>query len=129
MRPAALALVGLILLLAGCGGEQSPSPTRAVAGPSTYGRELFEERVIGPNPGCVTCHSLEPNVTLVGPSLAGVRSRVAGMSDADYIRRSIVDPDAYTVAGFAAGLMRPDWEDYLSPEQIESLVDFLLEDQ
>lgn len=84
---------------------------------------------MGPHPGCVTCHSLEPDVTLVGPSLAGVESRVAGMSDADYIRRSIVDPDADTVAGFAAGLMRPDWEDYLSADQIESLVDFLLEDQ
>jgi mono/diheme cytochrome c family protein len=129
MRLVSLALIGLILLLAACGREQSTSPARVVAGPSTYGRELFEERVIGPNPGCVTCHSLEPDVTLVGPSLAGVGSRVAGMSDADYIRQSIVDPDAYVVPGYEAGLMLQDWQDYLSPDQIESLIDFLLEDQ
>jgi mono/diheme cytochrome c family protein len=116
----------VVALLAGCGGETSrPAPTPvAVDG---YGRELFDERVIGSIPGCVTCHSLEPGVTLVGPSLAEVTSPIPGVSTTDYVRESIVDPDAYLVDGFSAGQMTGGWDEYLSDEQINSLVEFLLE--
>jgi len=92
----------------------------------SLGRELFEERVIGANPGCVTCHSLEEDVTLVGPSLAHVVSRIPGVSDAEYVRQSIIEPDAYVVEGFSPGQMSPDWGSVLSEAQIDSLVDFLL---
>ena len=128
MRTAAAALV---LLVTGCGGGSAPAATVdvPVATPrpvETLGRDLFAERVIGTNPGCVTCHSLEEGVTLVGPSLSGVSSRIEGMSDSDYLRQSIVDPDAYVVPGFAAGQMSQNWGEVLTEEQVESLVDFLV---
>jgi cytochrome c551/c552 len=89
------------------------------------GRDLFEERVIGANPGCVTCHSLDEGVTVVGPSLHDVVSRVPGLSDREYVRQSIVDPDIHVVDGFTEGQMNSGWVDYLTDAQIESLVEFL----
>ena len=92
------------------------------------GKELFHQNPLGQNAGCVTCHSTEPGVQLVGPSLAGIATtaaeRVDGMSAEDYIRQSILEPNAYTVEGFPEGLM-PAYSD-LSPEQIDALVAYLM---
>ncbi len=92
------------------------------------GQELFNQNPLGNNAGCVTCHSVEPGVQLVGPSLAGIATtaaeRVSGMSAEDYIRQSIVDASAYTVEGFPEGLM-PSYTD-LTPEQIDALVAYLM---
>ena len=93
---------------------------------TSFGEELFNERVVGVNPGCITCHSLQEGITLVGPSLAAVASPVPGVSDADYLRESILDPDAFVAEGFSAGQMPAGWDQYLSDSQIDSLVDFLL---
>jgi mono/diheme cytochrome c family protein len=94
-------------------------------GVDTFGAELFAERVIGANPGCVTCHSLEPGVALVGPSLAEVMSPISDLAAAEYVRESILEPDAYIGEGFVVGQMPGDWDDLLSAEQIESLVTLL----
>ena len=121
-------LIVLLLLVAGCdGGSGSdttavPSSTRRVA---TTGLELFEERVVGANPGCITCHSLERGITLVGPSLFRVESRVTGLTADEYLRQSIVEPDAYVVEGFEPGQMSTNWAEYLSSDQIDSLVELL----
>lgn len=124
-----LAAVVTCVILSACGGTSDSTTTAAErrGGVDTFGIELFEERVVGANPGCVTCHSLEEDVTLVGPSLFAVESRVDGLTAAEYVRESIVDPDAYVVAGFVPGQMNPGWDDYLSAEQIESLVALLVE--
>ena len=53
-------------------------------------------------------------------------SRVPGMSAADYIRESIVKPDAYVVEGFKAGDMYQKWSTDLSPQEIEDLIAYLL---
>ena len=113
------------LLVVGCGGNEPATTSGAESSISTLGRDLFEERVIGANPGCVTCHSLEEGVTLVGPSLFAVTSRVSGQSDAEYIRESIVDPDGHVVDGFSAGQMTTGWLEHLTEEQVDSLVEFL----
>ncbi|MGZ8755600.1 MAG: c-type cytochrome, partial [Acidimicrobiia bacterium] len=85
---------------------------------------------IGTNTGCRICHSLEPGRRLVGPSLAGVgtaaATRVPGLTAEEYLRQSIVDPDAYTVEGFQLGAMLPDIAHKLSEQQLDDLVAFLL---
>ena len=48
------------------------------------------------------------------------------MSAEDYLRQSIVDPDAYVVEGFPSGLMVPNLEDSLTEAQIDDLVAFLM---
>ncbi len=57
-------LVISALLLATISRAESP------AGNAEEGREVFEK--------CAACHSLTPNQTLIGPSLAGVIGRKAG---------------------------------------------------
>jgi mono/diheme cytochrome c family protein len=124
----ALACMVLLLVAAGCGTPSSVGPDR---GSDATGMELFNERVVGASPGCVTCHSLEPGVTLVGPSLAGIgeraEDRVPGVTAEEYLRQSIVSPDAFVVEGFATGSMQSNWENLLSQEQIDSLVLVLLD--
>ncbi len=132
-RLVASGLALLIGLLASCGGDEPATPQaasdRSVA---STGIDLFNERVVGSNPGCVTCHALDGDIVLVGPSLAGLAARadstVPGMTGAEYVRQAIVDPDAHIVDGFSAGQMAGGWGDLLTTEQIESLVELLLSD-
>lgn len=78
---------------------------------------------------CSTCHSLEPGVTIVGPSLAGIGThaadRIEGVSAEQYIRNSILHPGDFLVPGFS-NLMQQNFGDLLTAEQINALVAFLL---
>ena len=62
--------------------------------------------------------------------MAGIATRanerVSGMTAEAYLRASIIDPDAYIVEGYPAGLMLPDLEENLSQAQIDDLVAFLM---
>jgi cytochrome c551/c552 len=131
-----LLFVVLSLFLAACGaggGGAAPS------GDATQGKALFEQTTIGPNsaPGCVTCHSLEPDVKLVGPSLAHVATEAAEIIKSsnytgsaktveEYLHESIVNPNAYVVEGFPSGVMYQNYGQDLSEQQIDGLVAFLL---
>ena len=119
-------LLALTVVLAACGGgggETSDSAAKA-------GEELFAQSVIGSQAGCATCHSLDEGVVVVGPSMAGIGSRagstVAGQSAEDYLKESILDPDAYLVEGFPAGTMPQVWQDELTSEQVDQLVAYML---
>jgi hypothetical protein len=65
-----------------------------------------------------------------GPSLVAMRdnaaTRIDGMTAADYVYQSIVDPGAYVVDGFS-NVMPTDFASQLSPQDISSLVKFILE--
>ena len=124
-----------LLALAACGGGGADTPTDGEAeaiGNAENGETLFSQATIGANnaPGCITCHSLEPDVVIVGPSQAGLatraQTRVAGMSAADYIHQSIVEPNAYVVEGFAEGLMYQNYGTDLTEDQINDLVAYTL---
>src|SRR5215467_11419 len=81
----------------GEGGETAPAPVTAAAAPSgASGQELVQQW------GCVTCHNFDKPDKLIGPSLWDIGAR----KDANYIRESILEPDAYVVEGFPAGLMK-----------------------
>lgn len=120
------ALLALVLVAAACGGG-SPD---AGDGITPSGEDLFAERVIGTNPGCITCHSLEPGVVLLGPSLAAIgldaAGRVAGQDARTYLRNSIVEPDSFVVDGFETGRMPDDWATRLSETEVDALIDYLL---
>jgi cytochrome c551/c552 len=130
---AVLALV-LTMLLVACGGGDSESTEAGggeqVAGDPERGEELYTMQQINGAPGCITCHSLEPDVTLVGPSHADVGARagdiVPGQSAEAYLRESIVDPDAHVTEGFSPGVMYQNYEQDLTEQQIDDLVAFLL---
>ena len=90
------------------------------------GREVFASRAAG----CDVCHSVQPGVDKVGPSLFGVASvagdRVAGLDAAGYLRQSILLPDQYIVEGWPAGQMLPIYRDRLSDRDLEALIEYLL---
>jgi len=89
------------------------------------GRDLFT----GSPGNCATCHALEPDVVIVGPSLAGVATRagerVSGQSAADYLRNSILHPSDFVVPGFP-DVMARSLGDALSGDEINDLIAFLL---
>jgi len=133
MRKAALFLVvGLMvaaLVLAACGGGGGGASQPAAsggAGDAAAGKALFAQTVLGANPGCITCHSLEAGKTLVGPSMAGIAGRagstVSGQSAEQFLRQSITEPDAYIAKGFQKGLMpKPT----LTDKQANDLIAYL----
>ncbi|MBE9524912.1 MAG: cytochrome c, partial [Chloroflexi bacterium] len=90
--------------------------------PTAAGKALFAETIIGTQAGCSTCHSLDADTVIVGPSMAGIGSR----SNAAALRESILDPNAVLVDGFPANTMPPVWGDELSDEQVDQLVAYLL---
>jgi hypothetical protein len=51
---------------------------------------------------------------------------VSGVSAEDYLRQSILEPDAYLVKGYPASVMPKVWGEQLSEEQVNGLVEYLL---
>ncbi len=121
-----LALIVIFtLLLAACGGVGDGG-----AESTTAGEELFSQSTIGTTAGCKTCHSIEPDIVIVGPSLAGIGTRAAStvpdMTAEEYLKESILKPDAYVAEGFPAKVMPNVWAQQLTDAQVESLVEYML---
>ena len=83
------------------------------------GKALFTEQ------GCVGCHALADagSTAEVGPNLDMV---LPGQSE-EFVRESIVDPDAQIAEGYQPGVMPSNFGDTLSDEQLDALVKYLLE--
>ena len=122
--------VSLALVLVACGGSENESA--GVKDPVAYGEELYNGTTIGAasSPGCITCHSLEEGIRIVGPAHAGLGSRagtiVTGQTAAEYLKESIVNPDAHVTEGFAPGTMYGNYDNELTDEQIDALVAYIL---
>jgi cytochrome c oxidase subunit 2 len=114
------------------GSLQVPSPqpeSEAATGPPPeQGVILFQEY------GCGACHIYEKagGAGEVGPSLdlwrSNRTSRVEGLNPREYIRQSILDPNAYIVEGYLANLMPQDYQARMSDAEVEALVEMLLQD-
>ena len=69
-------------------------------------------------------------MVIVGPSHAGVGNRagrtVDGLNAEEYLRQSIINPNAFVVSGFAEGIMYQNYAEVLSDSEIDDLVAFLL---
>lgn len=111
----------LVIMAAACGGGSDKAPSGGGDADVAAGKDLFQKAVIGQNPGCVTCHSTDPGKTIVGPSLAGIASK-----GEDFIRQSIVEPDADVTEGFPAGTMPQTYKNDLSDQEINQLVKYLM---
>lgn len=98
------------------------------AGRQTSGGGDAGEAVFAQN-GCGSCHALEEaNATgTTGPNLDELPQQAerAGKPLEQFVRESIVQPDAYVEKGFAAGVMPKTYAD-LPEEQIDALVQYLI---
>lgn len=109
--------------LSGCGGDEETAP--AAAGDPVQGKEVFAAQ------GCGACHIYGPAGTTgkTGPSLDGLPSRAdeEGKPLADFVRESIVEPNAVVREGFQPGVMPADFGEELSDQELNDLVAFLIE--
>ena len=110
----------------GGGGPQTGTPGAAGTGTGD-GKAVFTEN------GCGGCHQLADagSTGTTGPSLdelaASARRNARGKSLEEYVRESVVNPDAIVVRGFAPGTMPQNFGRDLTPEQIDALVAYLVE--
>jgi cytochrome c2 len=130
----AMLVVALVLLLAACGGggDTAESGDGGSGASAANGESLYNQVVIGSAsaPGCVTCHSLEADVVLVGPSHAGLANRAGGykegMSAEEYLRESLDDPDAHIVEGFTPGVMYQNYVTDLKAGEVNYLIAYMM---
>jgi cytochrome c2 len=114
----------------GAAAAQSPGDLRAESEGLPAGSASRGEQVFSGEAGCSACHSLQADVKIVGPSLAGVAQRAATRK-ADfpaelYLYESITHPEAYVVDGFQAGIMPGNFRQRLSEQQLADLIAFLM---
>jgi cytochrome c2 len=133
MRKIPIAIAVLLILgvgPAGCGGTE-PAPSAdatalAIGDPAT-GKSLFERDA---QPPCTSCHSLEPDFVLAGPSLAHIGaeagSRVPGVSAEEYLRTSILHPATHIAPGRWDNTMLETYRSQLSEQQVDDMVAYLL---
>ena len=128
-------LVGVTLLLAGCGGEQTITPTAqevvgtvptttqasAPAGNAKSGATLFKSQ------GCGGCHTFKAAGTngTVGPDLDKLPqyAKQANQPLESFTRTSIENPGAYVQPGYQN--VMPNFGQTLSSKQISDLVAYL----
>lgn len=109
--------IAVALFMASCAPE--PPATDPIA----RGRQVYRQL------GCGSCH--EPNLfgQRLGPPLDHIdtvaETRRPGMSAADYLKESILDPGAYLVPGYQDSMPRGIGRD-LTPTDLEALVAYLL---
>jgi len=134
-------LAGALAALPACGPTRPAATVTPAAAPDSPQTLQAELSALPPGSaeagraefsaaGCVACHSLQQDVRIVDPSLAGVASRAAsrkpGYSAQLYLYESITRPNAYVVSGFSSGLMPPDFRSRLRPQDLSDLISFLL---
>jgi cytochrome c553 len=121
-------LIGFVLLLSGCAVS---SPMSApVAGDVERGAQLFAQGQ-KETPPCSTCHHTVTSEYgfSIGPNLAGIGeragARVIGITEAEYLRQSILEPERYLVSGYR-DIMYPAYSAHLTEQNIQDLIAYLL---
>jgi cytochrome c oxidase subunit 2 len=91
--------------------------------PIDAGRKLFQVR------GCQQCHSMDGSAK-TGPTLLAIFGRVentagggAITADENYIRQSILEPNAVVVAGFEP--VMPTYQGRLTDQEIAAIIEYL----
>lgn len=96
---------------------QPPPPPAAQEGSAPNGKVVFSSQ------GCASCHTFKPaNATgTVGPNLD---TALKG-KDAAFIKESIDDPNKVIASGYQPNIMPQNFQQTLTPTQINDLVAFL----
>jgi mono/diheme cytochrome c family protein len=111
------------------GAPEPQRPTEDVAQLSP--EEQAGSRIFTGKGGCVGCHNAGSGGGTTGPNLSHIgtdgATRKPGMDASAYIHESMLDPQAYIVAGYAA--VMPSFRGTLTEEEINSVVAYLLTKQ
>ena len=90
---------------------------------SADGKTVFNEGNAAGATACSSCHTLADagSDAQTGPNL----DKVLASRDDAYIRRAIADPEAEIAQGFGKGIMPANYDDVLSPAELDALVSYL----
>ena len=114
-----LVLLLVSFLSVACAASSNQSPLTET---EARGRQIFTQN-------CASCHSTQPGVEIVGPSLGHIATQAAslipGMDSRAYIEQSVRDPGAYIHPGFP-DVMPKDFDKKLSAGDLEALLAYLL---
>jgi cytochrome c oxidase subunit 2 len=121
-------VLAIALLLTGCGGEETTAPLPETVegtipqetlppGNAEAGNEVYAST------GCGSCHTYGPagSEGTIGPNLNETLQGV----DAEFIRTSIVNPNAEIAEGFGPDIMPGNYGEQLDDQQLADLVAFL----
>ena len=100
-----------------------------LAGPASGGGDETSGESVFTTAGCGGCHAFEPAGTdaQVGPSLNNIDP--GGQPLEEFVRESIIDPNAEIASGYQPSVMPETYESSLSDEQLDALVQYLVEGQ
>lgn len=133
--------IAVLLLLAWSVQPGISAPAQAVSGPlepvgdAVRGEALFQQASFRGTPGCSTCHSLEPGVKVVGPSLAGAGTRARTLLGSPAYKGLASTPEQLLgeailtrqcdLWGGSTHLVIPEWEGVLERQELADLTAFL----
>jgi mono/diheme cytochrome c family protein len=103
------------------GTEEAGQPGTAAAQPAVATATNRTPEQLTAELACIGCHKFTEPGPLVGPSLWDIGAR----ENEDYIRQSILEPNAVIAPGFPPGLMPQDFGQKMSALEFESLVHWL----
>ncbi len=105
------------------GGEEETSVIASTKSPEELGKDLYSKN------GCAACHSIDGN-TGVGPTFKGLFGKKETLQDGsvidvdeNYIRESIIEPQAEAVQGFAP--VMPSFKGIVNDEEIDALIAYI----
>jgi mono/diheme cytochrome c family protein len=104
-------------------GEFAPDPSEPTPTPTPLDCETPEEcgELLFQNKGCIGCHVIQGEGGAVGPNLTNVYSE----KGEDYVRQSILNPNAVIAEGFQANVMPQNFSQLLSEEELSFIVSYL----
>ena len=126
-RQIIISLIFCAIMIAACGGSSDENAGNGSRldpdSPAGQGQRVFKMQ-------CAACHAVSSDRQVVGPSLQGITNRagdrVEGLSVEEYLRESILNPNAYIVEGFSEGQMPQNFGRMLSSEDLDNLIAYLL---
>jgi predicted lipoprotein with Yx(FWY)xxD motif/cytochrome c2 len=114
-------------------GEETPPGASAEipATPSSGSDLKAQGMTIAQDAGCLACHSTDGSI-LVGPTWQGAYGSQDPLTDGttvtvddEYLRESIVDPDAKVVQEFQPSIMPQNYGETLSDSDIEAIIAYI----
>jgi mono/diheme cytochrome c family protein len=106
-------------------GDDSGALATAGLAQAKTGEQIFTAA------GCAGCHTFSPagSTGTIGPDLNDLEAAATkfgkGKPPEDYVRESIVKPEAFIVPGF--GNAMPSFQGRLTDQQIQTLIEYLLQ--
>ncbi|MEE8471660.1 MAG: c-type cytochrome [Dehalococcoidia bacterium] len=106
-------------------GASASPPGGGAPGPALPGDALAAMTDLG----CLVCHAIGGEGGAIGPALdrkgAENDASAGGLSLESYLRGALLEPDAFVVEGFPAGIMPGGFGDKVTASEMEGLVQYL----